>query len=33
MDHAEEAERLEMQLRERELLAAHYGPLAADPWA
>jgi len=33
MDHAEEAERLEMQARERELLAAHYGPLAADPWA
>ena len=33
MDHAEEAERLEMQSRERELLAAHYGPLAADPWA
>jgi probable rRNA maturation factor len=33
MDHAEEAERLEMQSRERELLATHYGPLAADPWA
>jgi probable rRNA maturation factor len=33
MDHAEEAERLEMQSRERELLAAHYGPLTADPWA
>jgi probable rRNA maturation factor len=32
MDHAEEAERLEMQSRERELLAAHYGSLAADPW-
>ena len=33
MDHAEEGERLEMQARERELLAAHHGPLAADPWA
>ena len=22
-----------MQARERELLAAHHGPLAADPWA
>ena len=33
MDHAEEPERLEMQNRERELLDAHYGPLAADPWA
>lgn len=33
MDHAEEAERVEMQGRERELLAAHYGPLAGDPWS
>ncbi|MEX1218709.1 MAG: rRNA maturation RNase YbeY [Acidimicrobiales bacterium] len=32
MDHAEEADRLEMQGRERALLAAHYGSLAADPW-
>ena len=32
MDHAEDAERVAMQSRERELLAAHYGPLAADPW-
>ena len=22
-----------MQARERELLAAHHGPLASDPWA
>jgi probable rRNA maturation factor len=33
MDHAEEAERVEMQGRERELLDAHYGPLASDPWS
>jgi probable rRNA maturation factor len=33
MDHAEDAERIAMQARERELLAAHHGPLAADPWA
>jgi len=33
MDHAEDAERIEMQSREQELLAAHYGPLSADPWA
>lgn len=32
MDHAEEGERLEMQARERELLAAYHGPLAGDPW-
>jgi probable rRNA maturation factor len=33
MDHAVEAERDAMQARERELLAAHYGPLTGDPWA
>jgi len=33
MDHAEPAERDAMQARERELLAEHHGPLAADPWA
>ena len=33
MDHTEEAERIEMQSRERELLSAHHGPLSADPWA
>jgi len=33
MDHADEPERLLMQTRERELLAAHYGLLSADPWA
>lgn len=33
MDHAEESERRSMQQRERELLAAHHGPLSADPWS
>jgi probable rRNA maturation factor len=33
MDHADTAGREAMQARERELLAAHHGPLAADPWA
>jgi probable rRNA maturation factor len=33
MDHADEAGRTAMQARERELLAAHHGPLASDPWA
>jgi hypothetical protein len=33
MDHADEPGRRAMQARERELLAAHHGPLAADPWA
>jgi probable rRNA maturation factor len=33
MDHATDDERRAMQARERELLAAHHGPLAADPWA
>ncbi|HEU5151268.1 MAG TPA: rRNA maturation RNase YbeY [Iamia sp.] len=32
-DHAEADERAVMQARERALLAAHHGPLAADPWA
>jgi len=32
MDHADDDERVAMQARERELLAAHHGPLAADPW-
>lgn len=32
MDHAEESGRVAMQARERALLAAHHGPLAADPW-
>lgn len=32
-DHAIDAERVAMQARERALLAAHHGPLAADPWA
>ncbi|MCU0310266.1 MAG: rRNA maturation RNase YbeY [Acidimicrobiales bacterium] len=32
MDHADDAERAVMQDRERRLLAAHHGPLAADPW-
>lgn len=32
-DHAEDAERARMQARERELLAALHGPLAADPWS
>ena len=33
MDHADDDERVAMQARERELLATHHGPLAADPWA
>ena len=33
MDHAEDAGRTAMQARERALLEAHHGPLAADPWA
>ena len=33
MDHAEDVERIEMQAREQELLAAHYGLLSADPWS
>jgi probable rRNA maturation factor len=33
MDHADDAGRTAMQARERELLAAHHGPLVADPWA
>ncbi|MCD9622375.1 rRNA maturation RNase YbeY [Rhabdothermincola salaria] len=33
MDHADDVGREAMQARERELLAAHHGPLAADPWA
>lgn len=33
MDHADDAGRTAMQDRERELLAAHHGHLAADPWA
>ena len=32
-DHASDGERDAMQGRERALLAAHHGPLAADPWA
>lgn len=31
-DHTEDGERRAMQERERALLAAHHGPLAADPW-
>ncbi len=33
MDHADADERRAMQAAERELLAAHHGPMAADPWA
>jgi len=33
MDHADEPGRIAMQDRERDLLAAHHGTLAADPWA
>jgi probable rRNA maturation factor len=33
MDHADDAGRTTMQARERELLAAHHGPMAADPWS
>ena len=32
-DHAGDDDREVMQARERVLLAAHHGPLAADPWA
>jgi probable rRNA maturation factor len=32
MDHADDNERVAMQARERELLGAHHGPLARDPW-
>ena len=32
-DHAEPDERAAMVALERELLADHWGPLAADPWA
>jgi len=32
-DHADDADRMAMQGRERELLASTYGPLARDPWA
>lgn len=32
-DHAADDERAVMQAKERALLAAHHGPLAADPWA
>jgi len=32
-DHAGDDERATMQARERALLDAHHGPLAADPWA
>ncbi len=31
-DHAEDDERTVMQGRERDLLAAHHGALAGDPW-
>lgn len=31
-DHATDAERAVMWARERELLTAHHGPLARDPW-
>jgi probable rRNA maturation factor len=31
-DHAEPGERQRMWARERDLLAAHYGPLTGDPW-
>jgi probable rRNA maturation factor len=33
MDHADDAGRVVMQDRERQLLAAHHGTLAGDPWA
>jgi probable rRNA maturation factor len=33
LDHATDDERVAMQQRERELLAAHYGALARDPWS
>ncbi len=31
-DHAEADERRRMQARERDLLGAHHGPLAGEPW-
>lgn len=31
-DHADDADRRRMWARERELLAAHHGPLQRDPW-
>jgi probable rRNA maturation factor len=33
MDHGDADERRAMQARERELLAAHHGPLSGDPWS
>lgn len=33
MDHGEAADRRAMQARERELLAAHHGPLSGEPWS
>ncbi len=33
MDHATDSERAVMQRRERELLDAHHGPLAGNPWS
>jgi ssRNA-specific RNase YbeY (16S rRNA maturation enzyme) len=33
MDHATEDERVAMQQRERQLLDAHYGALAGNPWS
>lgn len=33
MDHADDTSRIVMQDRERQLLAAHHGSMAADPWA
>lgn len=32
MDHATDEDRAAMWAREQQLLAAHHGPLAADPW-
>ena len=32
MDHADAGKRAAMQARERELLTAHHGPMARDPW-
>lgn len=33
MDHGDDDQRVAMQARERELLTAHHGPLARDPWS
>jgi probable rRNA maturation factor len=33
MDHADDADRVAMQARERQHLEANHGPLARDPWA